>query len=253
MASLIDMYSSSEAPDISGSLRSLRQEERDRNAKNWQGSRDLLRSVATDTIRKDYKDGISWDDGVKSADDSFKRQYDRMMSVDPAAAAQLREDYLAERTKRVNSEIADKYQGATSKVNADIQAIEQEIMRLESEIQSEETEIEQAAQAEANSSREADKMVGYTSTSPDTVINVAPNDLKKATPELYAQQGRAEQQMSGYTPEPTGLRSFYGDFSNPAVSSLPSPRSGVQTPQDEADAYGMKGYRPLTAWYGGMK
>ena len=52
MASLIDMYSSSEAPDISGSLRSLRQEERDRDAKNWQGSKDLLRSVATDDDRK---------------------------------------------------------------------------------------------------------------------------------------------------------------------------------------------------------
>lgn len=153
MASLIDMYSSSSAPDISGDLRNLRQEERDRNAKNWQGSKDLLRGVASDTIRKDYKDGISWDNGVKSADDSFKKQYDRMMSVDPQAAAQLREDYQAERTRRLNAEVAAAYGAGTKAVDGDIAAIEAEIARLESEVADEEAAAKESARLEAEASK----------------------------------------------------------------------------------------------------
>lgn len=153
MASLIDMYSSSEAPDISGSLRSLRQEERDRDARNWQGSRDLLRSVATDTIRKDYKDGISWDGGVKSADDSFKRQYDRMMSVDPAAAAQLKADYQLERSRRLNAEVAAAYGAGAKAVDGDIAGLEAEIARLESEVAAEEADERESARLEDEASK----------------------------------------------------------------------------------------------------
>ena len=245
MASLIDMYSSSEAPDISGSLRSLRQEERDRDAKNWKGSQDLLRGVASDTIRKDYRNGISWDDGVKSADESFKKQYDRMMSVDPQAAAQLREDYQAERTRRLNAEVASAYKSKSEGVAGDIQALEQEIQALEAEIQADEKAAADAAQAQANSAQEAGKMEGYTATPPDAHINevASRNDLKKATPDLYAQQGRAEEQIQGYAPTPaaTGLRAFYGSY----------PDAPPQ--QEPPEALRMKGYRPLNAWYGGMK
>lgn len=248
MATLFNMYADTPQVDISGTLAQLRREEKDSTDANWKGSKDLLRGAAVESIRKDFKNGISWDNGVQSADDSFKRQYERMMVADPAAAQQLREDYLAERTKRVNQEIADKYQGAASKVNADIQAIEQEIMRLESEIQSEETEIKQAAQAEAdrkdaeeaqllanNEARVSStlQMQGYHPNTPDQQPPVIPVATEQTAP---------------------GLRSFYGSFPDPAPqNALPEPRSGVQTTQDEAEAYGMKGYRPLTAWYRGMK
>ena len=232
MASLLNMYSSPSAPDISGDLRNLRQEERDRDAKNWKGSKDLLRGVATDTIRKDYKDGISRDNGVKSADDSFKKQYDRMMSVDPAAAAQLKEDYQAERTRRLNAEVADRYEKGYSGAGGEIQALEQEIQALEAEIQAD----ADAAQAQANSAQEAGKMEGYTPASQDTVITevASRNDLKKATPDLYAQQGRAEEQIQGYTPEATGLRAFYGTYPEPVVYPLAPDRVPSATALDPA-------------------
>ena len=248
MASLIDMYSSSEAPDISGSLRSLRQEERDRDAKNWQGSKDLLRGVASDTIRKDYKDGISWDDGVKSADDSFKKQYDRMMSVDPQAAAQLKADYQAERTRRLNAEVEGRYKKGYSGAGGEIQALEAEIQALEAEIQAEELQAQQAAQDEVDrkaaeeaqllSNEQARKdstqqMQGYRPNTPDRQPPVAPVSTEQAT---------------------AGLRSFYGSFPEPAPqAALPEPRSGMQTQQESPEASRMRGYRPLNAWYGGMK
>lgn len=252
MANLFNMYHDAPQVDISGQLTTLRREEKDRRDKNWQGSKDLLRGVASDTIRKDYKDGISWDDGVKSADDSFKKQYDRMMSVDPQAAAQLREDYQAERTRRLNAEVAGQYKSGYSGAGGEIQALEQEIQALEAEIQGEELQ----AQAQANSAQEAGKMEGYTPTSQDAVITevASRSDLKKATPDLYAQQGRAEEQMQGYTPEATGLRAFYGAYPEPAPQqALPEPRSGMQTQQESPEASRMRGYRPLNAWYGGMK
>ena len=245
MTNLFNMYHDAPQVDISGQLTTLRREEKDRRDKNWQGSKDLLRGVASDTIRKDYKDGISWDDGVKSADESFKRQYDRMMIADPQAAAQLREDYLAERTRRLNAEVATAYKSKAEGVAGDIQALEQEIQALEADIQGEELQAQQAAQAQANGAQEASKMEGYTSTSPDAHINevASRNDLKKATPDLYAQQGRAEEQIQGYAPTPaaTGLRAFYGSY----------PDAPPQ--QEPPEALRMKGYRPLNAWYGGMK
>ena len=256
MATLFNMYADTPTIDISGQLTTLRREEKDRTDKNWQGSKDLLRGAAVASIRKDYKNGISWDEGVKSADESFKRQYDRMMVADPAAAAQLREDYLAERTRRLNAEVAAAYKSKSEGVSGDIKDLEQEIMRLESEIQGEELQAQQAAQAQANSAQEASEMEGYTPTSPDAHITEVAStaDLKKATPELYGQQARAEEQMQGYTPAVTGLRSFYGAYPEvPPQEALPVPRSGMKTHQDEAEARGMKGYRPLNAWYGGMK
>ena len=252
MANLFNMYQDTPQVDISGQLTTLRREEKDRRDKNWQGSKDLLRGVASDTIRKDYKNGISWDDGVKSADDSFKKQYDRMMSVDPQAAAQLREDYQAERTRRLNAEVAGQYKSGYSGAGGEIQALEQEIQALEAEIQADELQ----AQAQANSAQAATKMEGYTPTSQDAVITevASRNDLKKATPELYAQQASAEEQMQGYTPEATGLRAFYGTYPEPAPQqALPEPRSGMQTQQESPEASRMRGYRPLNAWYGGMK
>ena len=102
-------------------------------------------------------------------------------------------------------------------------------------------------------------MEGYTPTSPDAnIIEVASRndikDMKKATPELYAQQGRAEEQIQGYTPEATGLRAFYGTYPEQAPQqALTEPRSGMQTQQESPEASRMRGYRPLNAWYGGMK
>lgn len=259
MATLFNMYQDTPRTDISGQLTQLRREEKDRTDTNWKGSKDLLRGAAVASIRKDYKNGISWDDGVKSADESFKRQYDRMMIADPQAAAQLREDYLAERTRRLNAEVAAAYKSKSEGVSGDIKSLEQEIMQLESDIQGEELRAQQAAQAQANSAQEAGKMEGYTPTSQDAVITEAASrsDLKKATPDLYAQQGRAEEQMQGYAPAPqeaTGLRAFYGTYPEPAPQqALPEPRSGMQTQQESPEASRMRGYRPLTAWYGGMK
>ena len=232
MSNLFNMYHDAPQVDISGTLAQLRRGEKDRTDANWKGSKDLLRGVASDTIRKDYKDGISWDNGVKSADDSFKKQYDRMMSVDPQAAAQLREDYQAERTRRLNAEVAGAYKSKSEGVSGEIQALEQEIQDLEAEIQAD----EKAAQAQANSAQEAGKMEGYTPTSPDAdVIEVASrNDLKKATPDLYAQQGRAEEQIQGYAPAATGLRSFYGAYPEPVVYPLAPDRVPSATALDPA-------------------
>ena len=232
MATLFNMYQDTPRTDISGQLTQLRREEKDRTDTNWKGSKDLLRGAAVASIRKDYKNGISWDDGVKSADESFKRQYDRMIVADPAAAQQLREDYLAERTKRVNAEIAAAYKSKSEGVSNDIQALEQEIQALEADIQGEELQ----AQAQANGAQEAGKMAGYTPTAQDTVITevASRNDLKKATPELYTQQGQAEEQMQGYTPEPTGLRAFYGGFPEPVVYPLAPDRVPSATALDPA-------------------
>ena len=243
--SLSSMYMDTPTAEISGTIANLRKEEADKKARNWKSAQDLLRGAAVDSIRKDYKDGISWDNGVQSADDSFKRQYERLMAVDPAAAQQLREDYLAERTKRVNAEVAGQYKSGYSGAGGEIQDLEREIQALEAEIQ-----------ADEKAAAEAAKMEGYTPTSPDASITevASRNDLKKATPELYAQQASAEEQMQGYTPEATGLRAFYGAYPEPAQqSALPMPRSGMQTQQESPEASSMRGYRPLNAWYGGMK
>ena len=246
MSNLFNMYHDAPQVDISGQLTTLRREEKDRRDKNWQGSKDLLRGVASDTIRKDYKNGISWDDGVKSADDSFKKQYDRMMSVDPQAAAQLREDYQAERTRRLNAEVAGRYKSGRSGAGGEIPALEAEIQALEAEIQADEKAAAGAAQ--------------------DEVDRKAAEEAQLLSNERARKDSTA--QMQGYTPEPqqptgipgapgqenAGLRAFYGAYPDaPPQEALPMPRSGMQTPQDEAEAYGMKGYRPLNAWYGGMK
>lgn len=243
MATLFNMYQDTPRTDISGQLAQLRREEGDRADANWKGSKDLLRGAAVASIRKDYKNGISWDEGVKSADESFKRQYDRMIVADPQAAAQLREDYLAERTKRLNAEVAAAYKSKSEGVSGDIKALEQEIMQLESEIQGEEMQAQQAAQAEVDSKAAEDaqllanneamvsstaQMQGYRPNTP-----VAPVSTEQAT---------------------AGLRSFYGSFPEPAPqAALPEPRSGMQTQQESPEASRMRGYRPLNAWYGGMR
>lgn len=246
--SLSSMYMDTPTAEISGTIANLRKEEADRKSRNWKSAQDLLRGAAVDSIRSKYADQIDWNQGVQNADKVFKVQYERLMAVDPAAAQQLREDYLAERTKRVNHEIADKYQGATSKVNADIKAIEQEIMQLESEIQGEELQAQQAAQDEVDrkaaeeaqllSNEQARKdstqqMQGYRPNTPDQQPPVAPVSTEQAT---------------------AGLRSFYGTYPEPAPQqALPEPRSGMQTQQESPEASSMRGYRPLKAWYGGMK
>ena len=246
MATLFNMYADTPQVDISGTLAQLRREEKDRTDANWKGSKDLLRGAAVESIRKDFKNGISWDNGVQSADDSFKRQYERMMVADPVAAQQLREDYLAERTRRLNAEVADRYEKGYSGAGGEIQALEQEIQALEAEIQADELQAQQAAQEEVD---------------------------RKAAEEaqlLANEQARKDstQQMQGYTPEPqqptgtpgapgqenAGLRAFYGAYPEPdPQAALPEPRSGMQAQQESPEASRMRGYRPLNAWYGGMK
>ena len=254
MATLFNMYQDTPRTDISGQLTTLRREEKDRRDKNWQGSKDLLRGAAVDSIRKDYKNGISWDNGVKSADDSFKKQYDRMMVADPQAAAQLREDYQAERTRRLNAEVADRYEKGYSGAGGEIQALEQEIQALEAEIQADELQAQQAAQEEVD---------------------------RKAAEEaqlLSNEQARKDStaQMQGYTPEPqqptgipgtpgqenAGLRAFYGTYPEPVVYPLapdrvPSATALDPTPEELpgpwAKGPGMPKKPSLQNFYGGMK
>lgn len=228
MANLFDMYQDTPATDISWQLTQLRREEKDRTDANWKGSKDLLRGAAVESIRKDFKNGISWDNGVKSADESFKRQYDRMMIADPQAAAQLREDYQAERTKRLNAEVAGQYKSGYSGAGGEIQALEQEIQALEAEIQADELQAQQAAQEEVDrkaaeeaqllSNEQARKdstqqMQGYRPNTPDQQPPVAPVSTEQAT---------------------AGLRAFYGTYPEPVVYPLAPDRVPSATALDPA-------------------
>ena len=96
---------------------------------------------------------------MKNADTVFKKQYDRMMSVDPAAAAQLKEDYQAERSRRVNSEVAAAYGAGAEAVEGDIAGLEAEIARLESEVADEEAAEEADARESARLEDEASTAV----------------------------------------------------------------------------------------------
>lgn len=236
--SLSSLYMDTPTAEISGTIANLRKEEADKKAKNWKSAQDLLRGAAVDSIRDKYADQIDWNQGVAHADKVFKVQYERLMAVDPQAAAQLAQEYKVEREKRINQEVAASY-GKTD-VDTSLKALEDEIAALNASIQSDEIEAQQSEAA-------AQQMQGYL---PEGATGVG----KKADPAAYAAQAAAEEQMQGYAPAPTGLRSFYGDFSSPSVPAqqpLPSPRSGVRTPQSEAEAYGMTGYRPLSSMYGG--
>ena len=230
------MYSASPGVDISGDLRSLRQEERDRDAKNWKGSRDLLRSVATDAIRKDYGDGLAWDESVESADATFKKQYERLMSVDPTAAAQLKADYAAERGRRVNAEVSSAYEDGANVVGGDIAAIEAEIARLESEVAAEEASMVEAEKdkvaatvAAEEGTKAASRMAGYYSIDqgsndgyvaaedPDRVaMGLAGLPAAPAIKAMAADKKRADAEyaaslaMQGYTPnvDPETMREW---------------------------------------------
>lgn len=236
--SLSSMYMDTPTTEISGTIANLRKEEADKKARNWKSAQDLLRGAAVDSIRGKYADQIDWEQGVQNADKVFKVQYERLMAVDPQAAAQLAQEYNVEREKRINKEVAAAYK--TSDVDQSLKTMEDEIAALSASIQSDEIKAQQSEAA-------AQHMQGYL---PEGATGVG----KKADPAAYAAQADAEEQMQGYAPAPTGLRSFYGDFSSPAAPAqqpLHSPRSGVRTPQSEAEAYGMTGYRPLSAMYGG--
>lgn len=243
--SLNSMYMDTPTAEISGTIANLRKEESDRKARNWKSAQDLLRGAAVDSIRDKYADQIDWEQGVAHADKVFKAQYDRMMAVDPQAAAQLAQEYKVEREKRVNKQISDAYK--RQEEDPELKALEAEIAALGASIQSE--EIESQRQESLRAPQE-EAMQGYT---PKAQVEAFP----EANVANIQAQGRAETQMQGYRPEATGLRSFYGAQSTqqPATQqALPQPMSGVQVPQTAAEVYGMQNYRPLSAWYskGGM-
>lgn len=242
---LSSLYMDTPRVDISGTIANLRKEESDRKAKNWKSAQDLLRGAATDSIRSKYADQIDWEQGVEYADKVFKQQYERLMAVDPQAAAQLAQEYKVEREKRVGKEISDAYK--RQEEDPELKALEAEIAALGASIQSEEVESQRQESLRAP---QEEAMQGYT---PKAQVDAFP---EANVPNIQA-QGRAETQMQGYRPESTGLRSFYGSTSaqQPATQqALPQPMSGVQVPQTSAEVYGMQNYRPLNAWYskGGM-
>jgi hypothetical protein len=267
------MYQDTPAVDVSGALSQIRREDKARTDENWKGSKDLLRGAAVASIRKDYKDGISWDEGVKSADESFKRQYERMMVADPAAAQQLRQDYLAERTKRLNAEVAGEYKSKASKVSSDIQALEQEIQALEQDIRAEET----ATQTQGMMAPVADSMAEQVTpmildeAEQEFGLNPSIDTGRMAQPidkTLEPSAPSSDRSRLGEVPVPQGIdlaglydlnpsldlgRSFATPQAPQNAQRNALPRSGVRTPQDAAEAQGIKGYRPLNAWYGGMK
>jgi hypothetical protein len=228
--------------DISSTLANLRKEESDRKAKNWKSAQDLLRGAATDAIRSKYADQIDWEQGVEYADKVFKVQYERLMAVDPQAAAQLAQEYKVEREKRVNKQVSDAYK--RQEEDPELKALEAEIVALGSSIQAEEVESKRQESLRAT---QEEAMQGYT-----TVPN--PEAFPEANVANIQAQGRAETQMQGYRPEVSGLRSFYGATpaqAQPSQQALPQPMSGVQVPQTGAEVYGMQNYRPLNAWYKG--
>ena len=240
--SLGSMYMDTPTAEISGTIANLRKEEAARKEKNWQGAKDLLRGAAVDAIRSKYADQIEWDKGVEHADKVFKAQYERLMAVDPQAAAQLAQEYKIEREKRVNKQISDAYK--RQEEDPELKALEAEIAALGASIQSE--EVENKRQESLREPLEED-MQGYT---PKARVEAFP----EANVANIQAQGRSETQMQGYRPEASGLRSFYGATPVQQQQALPQPMSGVQVPQTGAEAYGMQNYRPLNAWYskGGM-
>lgn len=242
---LSSLYMDTPRVDISSTIANLRKEESDRKAKNWKSAQDLLRGAATDAIRSKYADQIDWEQGVEYADKVFKAQYERLMAVDPQAAAQLAQEYKVEREKRVGKEISDAYK--RQEEDPELKALEAEIAALGASFQAEESE---AKRQESLREPQEEVMQGYT-----PVPN--PEAFPEANVADIQAQGRAETQMQGYRPEASGLRSFYGatPTQQPAATqqALPQPMSGVQVPQTGAEAYGMQNYRPLNAWYkGGM-
>lgn len=196
MTSLFNMYQDTPQVDISGTLANLRKEEKDRRDKNWQGSKDLLRGAATDAIRSKYADQIEWDKGVDHADEVFKVQYERLMAVDPQAAAQLAQEYKAEREKRINKVTADAYKAREE--DPSLQALEAEIAALQASIQTGEAKAQEEKQNAEYFRQE---------------------ELR--APQEEAMQGY-NPGMQGYTPQPgansapqalgSGLRSFYGAY-----------------------------------------
>lgn len=239
---LSTMYMDTPRVDVSSTIAGLRREEADRKAKNWKSAQDLLRGAATDAIRSKYADQIDWEQGVEYADKVFKQQYERLMAVDPQAAAQLAQEYKVEREKRVNKQVSDAYK--RQEEDPELKALEAEIAALGASIQSDETE---AKRQEPLREPQEEAMQGYT---PKAQVEAFP----EANVANIQAQGQAETQMQGYRPEVSGLRSFYGATPAPTQQALPQPMSGVQVPQTGAEVYGMQNYRPLNAWYskGGM-
>ena len=239
--SLSSMYMDTPTAEISGTIANLRKEEADKKSRNWKSAQDLLRGAAVDSIRSTYADQIDWDQGVQNADKVFKVQYDRMMAVDPQAAAQLASEYKIEREKRISKAVSDAYKSQSTAQDPELKKLEDEILALQSSIQS--SELQQK-----NSEQAAAQIQGYL---PEGAIGVG----KKADPAAYASQAAAEEQMQGYTPDlpSTGLRSFYGSFQTPEAPQkpLPEPRSGIRAPQSSEEYANMTGYRPLSAMYGG--
>lgn len=196
---LSTMYMDTPRVDVSGTIAGLRKEEADRKAKNWKSAQDLLRGAATDAIRSKYADQIDWEQGVEYADKVFKVQYERLMAVDPQAAAQLAQEYKAEREKRINKQISDAYK--RQEEDPELKALEAEIAALQASIQTGEAKAQEEKQNAEYFRQE---------------------ELR--APQEEAMQGY-NPGMQGYTPQPgansapqalgSGLRSFYGAYPSP--------------------------------------
>lgn len=209
---LSSLYMDTPRVDISGTLANLRKEESDRKAKNWKSAQDLLRSAATDAIRSKYADQIEWDKGIEHADKVFKVQYERLMAVDPQAAAQLAEEYKVEREKRINKLVSDSYE--RKEEDPELKALEAEIAALGSSIQIQEQREQQiqrqAEQMAPESEAASEQMKGYRPASTvyqdeDETYQSAESHAAfpkatRAARKTEAQVGKAEDLMYGYTP-----------------------------------------------------
>lgn len=251
---LASLYMDTPKVDISGTIAGLRREESDRKAKNWKSAQDLLRGAATDAIRSKYADQIDWDQGVEHADKVFKVQYERLMAVDPQAAAQLAQEYKVEREKRINKQVSDAYKAREE--DLELKALEAEIAALGASIQSEEIETKRQESLRAP---QEEAMQGY---KPESTVykdetGITQSAQRHAEFQKYDRAARARERvvsrqedlMYGYRPNDAGMPTVGSSSLTQLYGN--GPYAPSQLSPSEAGTYGMQNYRPLNAWYKG--
>lgn len=237
---LSSLYMDTPRVDISGTLANLRKEESDRKAKNWKSAQDLLRGAATDAIRSKYADQIDWEQGVEYADKVFKVQYERLMAVDPQAAAQLAQEYKIEREKRVNKQISDAYK--RQEEDPELKALEAEIASLQANIQA--SESQQVINKAAENAGITD---GMTTSIPDTRSEVETpvtlSNVGNAVPPGALLQMYRDRPVVQETVPSTATNTLSMNRS-PANIIPPVSPTGIPGTESAMGTYGMQGYVP---------
>ena len=124
MARLFDMYMDAPRVDVSGTLQGLRAEQTQRTGRNLDKANRFLRGSASDFALDKATQSIGRAGSVSDLDSSFQSQYNKMLSLDPQKAQELKKAYEARKGSLIGSEVAGAYSGAEAdKLKAGAEAL----------------------------------------------------------------------------------------------------------------------------------